>query len=189
MIFRSWYSEVRAENFGARGSTREAAQGALRLLERSKAGHVVEVRLPEEIRGVRVRVTRARDAAPQADATDVEDVNFLKALELRRAARERGTCFYCLRWITPRLECLDHVVPGARVGCNSYRNLVSACMECNSQKGEPPAEEYLRWLFREHRLGAAELRGPLPGAGIAGFGEAAAGAAELREEVKRMRSD
>ena len=44
-------------------------------------------------------------------------------------------------------------------GAISYRNLVSACMECNAQKGEQPADEYLRWLFREHRLGAAELRG------------------------------
>jgi 5-methylcytosine-specific restriction endonuclease McrA len=88
-------------------------------------------------------------------------VDFLKNLELRRAihARERGRCFYCLRRISPRLECLDHVVPRVRVGCNSYRNLVSACMECNSEKGERPAEEFLRWLFREHRLGAAELRG------------------------------
>jgi DNA-binding GntR family transcriptional regulator len=32
---------------------RLAAQGALRLVERSKAGHVAEVRLPEEIRRVR----------------------------------------------------------------------------------------------------------------------------------------
>ena len=85
----------------------------------------------------------------------------MKTIELRRAihARERGRCFYCLRRVASRLECLDHVVPRARVGCNSYRNLVSACMECNAQKGERPAEEYLRWLFREHRLGAAELRG------------------------------
>jgi hypothetical protein len=52
---------------------------------------------------------------------------------------------------------LDHVVPRARVGCNSYRNLVSSCMKCNSQKGERPAEEFLRWLFRERRLTAAEL--------------------------------
>lgn len=139
---------------------RLAAQGALRLVERSKAGHVAEVRLPEEIGGVRAKGNRAREAARQADPTDIESVNFLKTLQLRRAihARERGKCFYCLRRITPRLECLDHVVPRARVGCNSYRNLVSACMECNSQKGEQPAEEYLRWLFREHRLGAAELR-------------------------------
>lgn len=140
---------------------RLAERGALRLVERSKAGHVAEVRLPEEIRGVRAIGNRAREAARQPDATDIEDVNFLKTLELRRAihARERGKCFYCLRRVAPRMESIDHVVPRARVGCNSYRNLVSACMECNSEKGERSAEEFLRWLFREHRLGAAELKG------------------------------
>jgi len=138
---------------------RLAAQGALRLVERSKAGHVAEVRLPEEIRGVRGKTNRAQKAARAAGATDIEDVDFLKTLELRRAihARERGKCFYCLRRIPARLGCLDHVVPRAKVRCNSYRNLVSSCMECNSEKGERPAEEFLRWLFREHRLGAADL--------------------------------
>jgi HNH endonuclease len=138
---------------------RLAAQGALCLVERSKAGHVVEVRLPEEIRAVRANTVRARQAARLSSARGIEDVDFLKTLELRRAihARERGKCFYCLRRIAARLECLDHVVPRAKVRCNSYRNLVSSCMECNSQKGERPAEEYLRWLFREHRLTAAEL--------------------------------
>jgi 5-methylcytosine-specific restriction endonuclease McrA len=141
---------------------RLAACGVVRLVERSKQGHVAEVRLPEEVRGVRAAAaTRAREAARKAATSDIEEVDFLKTLELRRAihARERGRCFYCLRRVAPRLECLDHVVPRARVGCNSYRNLVSACMACNAQKGERPAEEYLRWLFREHRLGAAELRG------------------------------
>jgi 5-methylcytosine-specific restriction endonuclease McrA len=142
---------------------RLAACGVLRLVERSKQGHVAEVRLPEEVRGVRVRAraaARAREAAQKA-SWDIEEVDFLKTIELRRTihARERGRCFYCLRRVPPRLECLDHVVPRARVGCNSYRNLVSACMECNAQKGEQPADEFLRWLFREHRLGAAELRG------------------------------
>jgi hypothetical protein len=141
---------------------RLAAHGVVRLVERSKQGHVAEVRLPEEVRGVRAKAAaRAREAARKADPSDIEEVDFVKTLELRRTihARERGRCFYCLRRVPPRLECLDHVVPRARVGCNSYRNLVSACMECNAQKGEQPAEEYLRWLFREHRLGAAELRG------------------------------
>lgn len=140
---------------------RLAGCGVLRLVERSKQGHVAEVRLPEEVRGVRAKAAaQAREAARKADPADIDEVDFVKTLELRRAihARERGRCFYCLRRVPPRLECLDHVVPRARVGCNSYRNLVSACMECNAQKGEQPAEEYLRWLFREHRLGAAELR-------------------------------
>jgi len=60
-----------------------------------------------------------------------------RLLELRRAihGRERGRCFYCLRQIPARLACIDHVVPRARVGCNSYRNLVSSCMECTRKKG------------------------------------------------------
>ena len=142
---------------------RLAAQGALCLVERSKAGHVAEVRLPEEIPGVRAHAKRARNAARQPGANGIEDVDFLKTLELRRAihAREGDRCFYCLRQIPARLACLDHVVPRARVGCNSYRNLVSSCMECNSQKGERPAEEFVRSLYRERSLTAAELKNRL----------------------------
>jgi hypothetical protein len=140
---------------------RLAAQGVLRLLERnSRAGHVVEVRLPDAVRGMRAAaVVRAREAARKVATSDIEKLDFLRTLELRRAihARERGRCFYCLRRIVPL--CLDHVVPRARVACNSYRNLVSACMECNAQKRDRPAEQYLLWLFRERRLGADELRG------------------------------
>ena len=150
------------------GPTREAvrrlaAQGALRLIERSKAGHVAEVRLPEEIPGVRANAKRAREAGRLSGAVGIEDVDFLKTLELRRAihARERGKCFYCLRQIPARLASIDHVVPRARVGCNSYRNLVSCCMECNSEKGERSAEEFVRSLFRERSLTAAELKNRL----------------------------
>jgi hypothetical protein len=34
-------------------------------------------------------------------------------------------------------------------------------VDCNSQKGEQTAEEYLRWLFRGRRLSDAELGGRL----------------------------
>jgi len=47
------------------------------------------------------------------------------------------------------------------LGQNSYRNLVSCCLDCNSQKGERSAEEYVRWLYRERRLSDAELSGRL----------------------------
>jgi len=48
-------------------------------------------------------------------------------------------------------------VPLARLGSNSYRNLVSSCIECNSQKGEKPADDFLRRLYREGHLNASEL--------------------------------
>ena len=135
---------------------RLVAQGALRLVERSKAGHLVEVRLPEEIRA-------ARDPARLPRAVNLEEADFLRTRALRQAihSRERGFCFYCLRRLTARVQCLDHVVPRVQLGRNSYRNLVSCCLECNSQKGQRSADDFLRWLYRERRLTAAELTGRL----------------------------
>lgn len=143
---------------------RLVAQGALRLVERSKAGHVVEVRLPDEIRAVRPNRMESRAAADvegaSADAAvNIEEADFLQNRTLRKAihAREGGQCFYCLRRLTPTVQCLDHVVPRAKLGRNSYRNLVSSCMECNSQKGEKAADDFLRWLYRHRCLTGAEL--------------------------------
>ena len=135
--------------------------GALRVLERSKAGHLVEVHVPEEIPAIwpDAGATGKPAPAPKSLAASLEEVDFFKKPELRKAihARERGHCFYCMRRTTPMVQCLDHVVPQARLGRNSYRNLVSSCMECNAQKGEEPADDFLRRLYRERRLTAAEL--------------------------------
>jgi hypothetical protein len=127
-------------------------KAALRLIERTKAGHVVEVLLPHEIRGLRGRSGRVA-------SFDVEAADFYLIRELNDAIhqREGGRCFYCLRELARRFRCLDHVVPQARSGRNSYRNLVSCCLDCNSQKGEMPAEDFLRQLYRQGRLNAHEL--------------------------------
>jgi hypothetical protein len=159
------------------GPVREAvrrlvAQGALRLVQRSKAGHVVEVRLPDEIRAVRLNRIESRSAAKGQGTggarpdrigarapVNLEETDFLRNTTLRKAihAREGNQCFYCLRRTPPAVQCLDHVVPRVQSGCNSYRNLVSSCIECNSQKGEKPADDFLRRLYRERRLTATEL--------------------------------
>jgi 5-methylcytosine-specific restriction endonuclease McrA len=130
--------------------------GVLRLVERSKVGHLVDVRLPEEIRAV-------RDPVRRPAAGTLEGTNFLRRRALRQAvhARDHGVCFYCLRRLNPRVRCLDHVVPSVQSGPDSYRNLVSCCLECNSDKGEKPAQDFLRWLYREGRLTADELRSRL----------------------------
>jgi hypothetical protein len=139
------------------------AKGALRLAERSKAGHVVQVRLPEEIRTVRGGEMAERGAAGPPSADNLEKADFLESRALREAIHERegGLCFYCMRRMRPMVRCLDHVVARVRGGHNGYRNLVSSCSECNSQKGEQLAEDFLRWLFREGRLSAGELSGRL----------------------------
>jgi 5-methylcytosine-specific restriction endonuclease McrA len=102
-----------------------------------------------------VKAERAQACEP----INMVDADFLRNVTLRKAihAREQNRCFYCLRRTTPAVQCLDHVVPRSRFGRNSYRNLASSCMECNSQKGEKVAEDFLRELYRERRLSATEL--------------------------------
>ncbi len=155
---------VQLSNGPARKAVRNLVRhGVLRLVERNKNGHAVEVRLPEEIRVGRAKPTGPRTVARAGVVIDIEEEDFERIPTLRQSIHERegGRCFYCLRRLTPQVRCLDHVEPRARSGNNSYRNLVSCCLECNSQKGEGGAEDYLRWLFRERRLPASDLSGRL----------------------------
>ena len=166
---------------------RRLALGALRLVERTKAGHLVEVRLPGEIRAAcpgRSVPAKSRpgrntidahrtSTTPDTPAVPLEDSDFLQTRPLRQSihSRERGLCFYCLRRLTPSQKCLDHVVPRVRFGRNSYRNLVSCCVECNSQKSERPARDFLRCLYREQRLTTTELADRLRALGALAAGK------------------
>src|SRR5712692_11358439 len=148
------------------GPLREAVRrlmdkGALRLIERSNIGHLVEVRLPGEVRAPRARRTGVGGtfASLSSSGANLDEVDFLRTGALRQAihVREGGVCFYCLRRTPSRAHCLDHVVPVAKSGGNSYRNLVSCCLDCNSRKKDLPAEDFLRRLYREGRLSAKDL--------------------------------
>ena len=139
------------------------------MVQRSKTGHVVEVRLPDEIPAAGLNRIASRAAAKEESRrtrapVNLEGVDFMQNKPLRNAihAREREQCFYCLRRTPPSVQCLDHVVPQARSGRNSYRNLVSSCMECNTQKGETAAELAAR-LRALDALVSGKLRPSLPG--------------------------
>lgn len=144
---------------------RLAVLDALRLVQRSKAGHILEVRLPDEIRSAHPTLPAVAGAIAMGGPTsppppaNLQNVDFLKTRALRNSIhlRECGRCFYCLQRTDARNQCLDHVRPRVKAGCNSYRNLVSCCLECNSQKGEQSAADFLRWLYRERRLTASEF--------------------------------
>jgi hypothetical protein len=140
-----------------------AAKGALRLIDRTTAGHLAEVYLPEEIHAAPPEGPVPSCLARRPGSSNLEEKDFLQVSSRREAihARERGLCFYCLRRFVARGRVLDHVVPQARGGTNSYRNLVSCCVECNSQKGAAAAEDFLRTLYRLRRLTSSELEGRL----------------------------
>ncbi|HET8923758.1 MAG TPA: HNH endonuclease [Candidatus Acidoferrum sp.] len=144
--------------------------GVLRVLKRSnKTGHLVAMRMPEQIRAVRWRKNGASlnmgatGTTGEPRVATLEATDFWKTRALRKAIhdRERGACFYCLRRTPANVQCLDHVVPLVRFGRNSYRNLVSCCMECNARKRDRRAPDFLRTLYRQGRLTPAELDGRL----------------------------
>lgn len=149
---------------GARNALRRlVTHGVVQLLARScQAQHIVRVNLPSEISAVQAsKKAAARMAGSAGQTIDIEKADFLRFQVLRRSIhdREDGKCFYCLRKTNRKIWTLDHVVPQFRLGNNSYRNLVSCCHDCNAKKKERPAEELLRWLFRERILNSLELRG------------------------------
>ena len=152
--------DLRLSNGPVRQAVRRLDElGTLRVLERSKTGHLVEMRLPEQIRAVRPGTNGAHREAGEPHASALEATDFLRTWALRKTIhdRERGACFYCLRRTPANVQCLDHVVPRVRFGRNSYRNLVSCCLDCNSRKGDRPARDFLRTLYRLGRLTPAEL--------------------------------
>jgi len=157
--------KVRISVGPVRASVRRLADhGALRLIKRNYDGHLVEVRLPAEVPVMR-RKTRACGRATLSAGIDLEQLDFLRTRKLRQAihAREGGQCFYCRRRTSARSRCLDHVVPRARSGQNSYRNLVSCCVDCNWQKKDHAAPDFLRELYRDGSLSRKELSRGLRG--------------------------
>lgn len=153
----NWLARSAGVSAGVRKAVRRlAAKRVLRMLQRNYYGHVVEVFLPDEICALR---HVPRHPSVFSIHFDLETADFLQTRRLRSAIyrRDAGRCFYCLRYVPRPQRCLDHVVPAVRNGSNSYRNLVSSCLECNARKGKRSAADHLRRLFRCRRLTSIEL--------------------------------
>jgi hypothetical protein len=108
-----------AEALGASTSIRDDLRrlhdrGCIRIEERSRAGHLIRVLLPEEIGGI------IPNNEP-ADAVDIEAIDFFTDRRYLAAllTRDNGACFYCLRQVRPDSCQLDHVVAQAERMNNS----------------------------------------------------------------------
>jgi len=71
-------------------------------------------------------------------------IPYRRTAALSRAAilrRDNHTCQYC----GSRADTIDHVLPRSRGGASSWRNLTSACRDCNGRKANrTPAEAGMR---------------------------------------------
>ena len=55
--------------------------------------------------------------------------------------RDRYTCQYCGRVCKYDEATIDHIIPKSRGGQHTWKNLVTACPQCNNKKGNRLPEE------------------------------------------------
>ncbi|HMN40335.1 MAG TPA: HNH endonuclease [Phycisphaerales bacterium] len=73
-------------------------------------------------------------------------------------ARDRNQCQYCGRNFPTNELSIDHVLPRAQGGGDSWENLVCACIKCNARKGgRTPDQAHMKMI----RLPVKPRRNPL----------------------------
>jgi hypothetical protein len=127
-------------------------KGCIIILDSTRDGRKIGLKLPSEIPGVVVAST-----APALPDIEAEDFFEVKENHNRILAREGHRCFYCLRLLNGEDYVIEYVV-SRPLGDNGYRNVVAACRECNNRKGSSTAEEWLRTLYREGFLDTAAFQ-------------------------------
>jgi len=125
------------------------AIGAIRKkADPNREGTLYLILLPEEIPVCQeARERRVETAFPIIDPH--REVDFYNVRENRVKVYERDAykCKYCRKQLTRFTATLDHVTPVTEGGDNSFMNLVTACLDCNSRKNARPLGDFLAERF------------------------------------------
>ncbi len=126
-------------------------KGAVKIVERSNKGILVQIVLPRDIEGLVY--------TPNQAALDIEHLDFYKDKQLLPSILEREgyKCFYTGKKITEETCYLDHVIAQSNGGNNSYKNIVASCYDANSLKNNKPVDEFLRSLYKNEILSLKEF--------------------------------
>ena len=121
------------------------SKGAISVAgDTNRDGTPYRVHLPEEIQLCRDAMAAARSAVPLAVAPERElDFYNIKENRLKVFERDGYLCRHCGKQLTRFSATLDHVQPVSQGGNNSYSNLATACLQCNSQRGAQPIMDFL----------------------------------------------
>jgi len=133
-----------------------AVQDALRGLEEkevirkdgdtTREGTPYFIRLPEEIPWCVELMKSAQLSNPAPRPVDEKrESDFYNVSEnrLRIFERDGYLCYRCKKHLTRFSATLDHIQPVSKGGDNSYTNLVTSCLHCNSRRGNSPIMDAL----------------------------------------------
>jgi hypothetical protein len=110
----------------------------------NRGGTLYKIHLPEEISLCQEFMKQVQ----QAEITTIDtkkELDFYNVRENRLKVFERDEykCRYCNKQLTRFNATLDHVQPVSKGGDNSYDNLATACLHCNSQRSSRPVMEII----------------------------------------------
>lgn len=115
--------------------------------ETSRDGTPYRINLPEEI----PVCTESMKSAAQTKESSASAINEHKRLDfynikenrLRVFERDRYKCYKCGKQLTRFDATLDHLMPVSKGGDNSYDNLSTCCLQCNSKRSNRDLSEHM----------------------------------------------
>jgi len=131
-----------------------AVQNALMSLEKlgvvnksgdtNREGTLYKICLPEEI-DVCQRLIKAASKKPSPQVDIEHELDYYNVPENRIKVFERDEykCYNCEKQLTRFTATLDHIQPVSKGGDNSFENLRTACLHCNSRRGNRPVMDSL----------------------------------------------
>lgn len=112
--------------------------------EPNRKGTPYRVLIPDEIdvcRKYRAQRLKAKDR-PSIASSDIDYYN-VRENRIKIFERDEYKCHYCHKQLTRFTATLDHIEPVSERGDNSFDNLVTACLNCNSRKNRKPVGDFL----------------------------------------------
>jgi len=105
----------------------------------NREGTLYKIFLPEEIPSCQtlMKEKQIKDL-PKVDPKKEADFYNIKNNRLKIFERDEYKCHYCKKQLTRFNATLDHIQPVSQGGDNSYENLITACLHCNSERGAKP---------------------------------------------------
>ncbi|MFO1511429.1 MAG: HNH endonuclease signature motif containing protein [Verrucomicrobiota bacterium] len=110
----------------------------------NRDGTPYRVHLPEEIALCREAMSKAQlEKLPKIDPKRELDFYNIKENRLKVFERDKYLCHYCKKQLTRFSATLDHIQPVSKGGDHSFDNLVTACLQHNSERNAQPLMDYL----------------------------------------------
>ena len=120
-------------------------KGAIKKVgDTNREGTLYQIYLPEEIEICTQRMNELIiEELPKIDAKKEVDYYNVRENRFKIFERDKYLCYKCGKQLTRFSATLDHIQPVSKGGDNSFDNLVTACLHCNSRRGAQPIMDTL----------------------------------------------